>query len=188
MSNGNSVSKQDMPKDDNGIYKYIKERLQDQQSWYGGKANLNKKRFMRFQTVIIILGALIPLIVVFDNYATGLVNNDPNKVPAFFTGLPGIISAVISATIAILAGIDKLAQPQANWFNYRANEEMLKKEEWMYRYMAGPYKGLKKEEAKKLLVERVESVIAADIARFAQAEYKKEEDVNTIPKKEPNEE
>lgn len=174
MSNGNSEEK--------GISKYINERLKNQQKWYENRATLNKKRFMRFQTVIIILGALIPLIVVFDSYATGLVKE---KVPVFFNGLPGIISAVISATIAILAGIDKLAQPQANWFNYRANEEMLKKEEWMHCYMTGPYKNLKEEEAEKLLVERVESVISADIARFAQAEYKKEEDDNGVVKKAP---
>ncbi len=182
MSKENSEEKNKISKDDKGISKYVKERLQDQQEWYCEKASLNKKRFMRFQTTIIILGALIPLIVVFDNFAEGLFG----KLDVL-DGLPGLISAIIAATIAILAGIDKLTQPQTNWFNYRSNEEMLKKEEWMYHYLVGPYKGLSKGDAEKQLVERVESVISADIARFAQAEYKKEEDtVSTAKDKKQN--
>lgn len=82
------------------ISEYIKDRLKKQQTWYEGKASSNKKRFMRFQTVIIILGALIPLTVVFGN-----------KLPLVFNEWTGPFSAVISATIAILAGIDKLTQP-----------------------------------------------------------------------------
>ncbi len=157
------------PEDIQGVDTYLKERLKRQQEWYQIKASSNKKRFMRFQTIIIILGALIPLIVVVFPMISVLEK------------WSGPTSAAISAIIAVLAGIDKLTQPQTNWFNYRSNEEMLKKEEWMYRYLVGPYKNLSKSDTEKLLVERVESVISADIARFAQAEYKKE-DVKTLKK------
>lgn len=51
---------------------------------------------------------------------------------------------------------------------------MLKKEEWMYHFKTGPYNNLNAGESEKLLVDRVESIISADIARFAQAEYKKD--------------
>ncbi len=156
----------EISEDFQGVDKYLEERLKKQQKWYQIKASSNKKRFMRFQTIIIILGALIPLIVVFFPILPGMGE------------WTGPTSAAISAIIAVLAGIDKLTQPQTNWFNFRSNEEMLKKEEWMYRYLAGPYSGLSVDVAEKQLVERVESVISADIARFAQAEYKKE-DVKT---------
>lgn len=149
------------------ISEYIENRLQAQQDWYMKKANLNKSRFMNFQTVIIILGAIIPLIVVFKDVGAKL----------FSVGWSGPASAVIAALIAILAGMDKLTQPQANWFNYRSNEEMLKKEEWMYYFRTGPYNDLDDKRAEKILVDRVESIISADIARFAQAEYKQEEPV-----------
>jgi hypothetical protein len=156
-----------------GVDNYLEERLQKQQKWYQSKATVNKKRFMRFQTIIIILGALIPLIVVFFPMSTVMEK------------WTGPVSAAISAIIAVLAGIDKLTQPQTNWFNFRSNEEMLKKEEWMYRYLAGPYSGLSADAAEKQLVERVESVISADIARFAQAEYKKE-DSTALKNENPN--
>ncbi len=159
--------------DFHGVEKYLEERLKKQQKWYRVKASSNKKLFMRFQTIIIILGALIPLIVVFFRMSPALEK------------WSGPTSAAISAIIAVLAGIDKLTQPQTNWFNYRSNEEMLKKEEWMYSYLVGPYKNLSQSDAKTLLVERVESVISADIARFAQAEYKKEE-VKTLKNENPN--
>lgn len=170
-----------------GIDKYLEKRLQGQQLWYEQKASSSKRRFMRFQTTIIILGALIPLIIVFDNFAKEIIDFKDIKCLAIFHGLSGFISAIIAATIAILAGIDKLTQPQTNWFNYRSNEEMLKKEEWMYRYLVGPYRGLSECDAEKQLVERVESVISADIARFAQAEYKKDKDtVSTAKDKKQN--
>lgn len=145
------------------IKNYIEARIKEQQDWYESKASRNKRLFMHIQTTVIILGAVIPLLVV----AEKLIGVDGWSSP---------FAAGISAVIAILAGLDKLRQPQANWFNYRANEEMLKKEQWLHEFKAGPYRHASPEEANKLLVERVESIISADIARFAQPEYKKEED------------
>ena len=160
------------------ISEYIKKRLEDQQIWYMNKASKNKRRFMNFQTIIIILGALIPLIVVFDDFIILNIIPATQDSPGF-TITPLHFTAIMAAIIAILAGIDKLTQPQANWFNYRANEEMLKKEEWMYKFKTGPYTGLDDSEAEKLLVDRVESIISVDIARFTSAEYKPEpEDLN----------
>lgn len=135
---------------------YLTERVERQREWYEKKANENKKVFVSYQTRIIILGALIPLIVAFEN-----------TVPLWLQPYGGPVTAVISAIIAIYAGLDKLNQPQPNWFNYRANEEALKKEESFYKYKAGPYKGLGDTEASVLFVERVESIISADIARFS---------------------
>ena len=114
----------------------------------------NKKKFLRYQTLIIILGAFIPVWVAFQ----GIFSLPDN--------ISGPITALVSAIIAILAGLDKLNQPQPNWFNYRANEESLKKEEWFYLYGAGPYKNLKQAAAREMFVERIESIISADIARF----------------------
>lgn len=133
---------------------YLNERVQKQRTWYEKKANKNKKRFISYQTVIIVLGAVIPVVVVFEAIIPGL------------DSYGGAITAVISAIIAIYAGLDKLKRPQPNWFNYRANEESIKKEEWLFKYKAGPYKNLSDEESDILLVERVESIISADITRM----------------------
>ena len=132
---------------------YLKERVETQRKWYETKASMNKKTFLTYQTYIIILGALIPVLVAFEVVVPDLKE------------WGGPITAAISAVIAIIAGLDKLRQPQPNWFNYRANEETIKKEEWLYKYKAGQYRDLSAQEANRLLVERVESIISADIAR-----------------------
>ena len=151
------------------ISEYIENRVKSQQNWYEKKASKNKRLFMHFQTAVIVLGAAIPVLVVCEQLTT-------------VKGWSSPVSAFISAIIAILAGIDKLRQPQANWFNFRANEEMLKKEQWLHEFKAGPYRNVKHAEVNKLLVERVESIISADIARFAQAEYKEmEETIESEP-------
>ena len=136
---------------------YIKERVVDQRRWYEKKATENKQQFMTFQTWIIVLGALIPVIVACES------------VLPLLKEYGGPVTAIISAAISILAGLDKLKQPQPNWFNYRACEEALKKEEWMYKCKAGPYLTLPAKTADPLFVERIESIISADIARTLNA-------------------
>ena len=140
---------------------YLKERVEKQREWYETKASRNKKIFIRYQTIIIILGALIPVLVAFEG-----------SVP-LLEAWGGPITALIAAFIAVIAGLDKLKQPQPNWFNYRANEEIIKKEEWLYKYKAGQYRGLGDKEANRVFIERIESIISADIARITNS--KKEE-------------
>lgn len=179
-----------------GVHLYLEERLQKQRAWYERKATQNKKQFMRTQTTIIILSALIPLLVAFDGALSIVL--DPLletlfAVPAAEApNWASVFSALISAVIAILASIDKLNQPQTNWFNYRANEELLKKEEWMFHFGVGPY-SLNVPDPKeklrlrtRLLVERVEGIISADIARFTQSERTIEMEVpNVVAKPAP---
>ncbi|MBT33986.1 MAG: hypothetical protein CMO01_30355 [Thalassobius sp.] len=147
------------------IQEYIESRLESQRKWYEQKANMSKKSFMNYQKIIIILGAVIPVNVI-------LFTLVPDSIKSF----EGLLNAIISCIIAIVAGFDKLSQPQTNWFNYRANEEVLKKEKHLFEFKAGPYRDIdSEEEMKKLLVERVESVISADISRFVQTQKAKEE-------------
>lgn len=150
---------------------YLEERVIKQKEWYEKKANENKQRFISYQTCIIFLGALIPVLVVFET------------VIPLLEDYGGPISAIISAIIAIYAGLDKLKQPQPNWFNYRANEEAIKKEEWFYKYKAGPYRKLIQEEANILFVERVESIISADIARMNNSTENKADDLSDLMQK-----
>lgn len=162
------------------IEDYLKSRIQDQRKWYEVKATQNKKQFFRYQKIIIVLGASIPIIVALEP-----VLDDRVKPYA------GPVTAIISAAISIVAGLDKLHQPQPNWFNYRANEEMIKKEEWFYKFKAGPYKDLQDDDVvNKLLVERVESIISADIARTTSEKYKANSEVdknlNEINAADPN--
>jgi hypothetical protein len=87
-----------------------------------------------------------------------------------------MVTSLIAAVIAVCAGLDKLNQPQTTWYNYRATEEAIKMEESFFQYQAGPYRGLSPADAQVMLVERVEGMIAADIARFASPGRKTEPD------------
>ena len=133
--------------------KYLSERVETQRNWYKDKADENKNIFMSYQTRVIVLGALIPVVV-----AAGSAFDFPD---AYIN----LTTVVLSTAISIFAGLDKLKQPLPNWFNYRANEESIKKEEWFFKYKAGPYRDVPDEEARLMFVERVESIISADIAR-----------------------
>ena len=68
---------------------------------------------------------------------------------------------------------------------------MIKKEEWFYKFKAGPYKDLQDDDVvNKLLVERVESIISADIARTTSEKDKANSEVdknlNEINAADPN--
>jgi hypothetical protein len=134
---------------------YLEERVRSQRQWFGDKASTNKKLFVSYQRTIIILGALIPVIVACEGPFPQIKD------------YVGLVTSIIAAVIAVCAGLDKLNQPQTTWYNYRATEEAMKMEESFYLYQAGPYRGLSPADAQVLLVERVEGMIAADIARFA---------------------
>jgi hypothetical protein len=134
---------------------YLEDRVKPQRQWYETKASINKKLFVNYQRTIIILGALIPVIVACE-------------MPfEFIKPYVGLVTSVIAAVIAVCAGLDKLNQPQTTWFNYRATEEAIKMEESFFLYRAGPYRDLSATDAQVLFVERVEGMISADIARFA---------------------
>lgn len=133
------------------VEEYIDERLEKQRKWYEKKANSNKKRYMFYQRVVIVIGALIPIKIAILHVIPGASVFSPP------------LSALLSATIAIVASFDQLQTPQTNWYNYRANEAALKKEPYFYEFKIGPYKGLSDEERALLLVERTERIISADM-------------------------
>lgn len=135
------------------IKEYIQNRLEEQRKWYEQKASSNKKLFMNYQKIVITLGALIPVVV-------GIMSTTQ------YSEHSGVVSAVISAIIAVVAGLDKLGNPHTNWYNYRATEEILKKEKYLFSFKVGPYTDMDDSEAEKLLVERVERTISTDISNF----------------------
>lgn len=156
---------------------YLQDRLVGQRKWYEGKATQNKKEFMRFQKVVILLSAFIPIQVILckalgEISFFGFFSFDCNEHSA-------LISACVSAVLAVLAGLDKLKNPQTTWYNYRANEENLKKEFYMCIHEVGPYEIENLPELRKTLVSRVESIISADMSRFVEQQKAKTQGGNT---------
>jgi hypothetical protein len=139
------------------LQQYLQERVEQQRQWFAKRASDNKSLFMNNQRAIIVLGAitpimalLLPLFDVQDKHITAL-------------------AAVFSAGISILAGFDKLGSYQTNWYSYRMSEELLKKEQSFFQHRAGVYAEMDEQaERERLFVERVEHIIAVDLARFSQ--------------------
>lgn len=139
------------------IEEYIQTRIEGQQSWYERKASFNKKHFQNIQKSIMVLGTLIPMVVVVFQL----------PVLKSVQYLQGLFTAGIATGIAILAVLDKIGNYQAQWYNYRITEEMLKKERSLFDHNAGHYAHIPtQQEKERVLVEKVENIIASDLSRF----------------------
>lgn len=130
---------------------YMKDRVDKELNWYEEKANHNKKSFHASQTMIIITSAIIPIINIID-FATFEIR---------------IISSILGGTIVGLTGLMQLKKYQDNWILFRSNEEMLKKEKFLYLNQAGGYSNTQnQDERDKLFVERIESIISSETSKF----------------------
>ncbi|WP_291726016.1 DUF4231 domain-containing protein [Bernardetia sp.] len=146
---------------------YFMKRYIGQVTWYDKKAVANKNLFMWYQRIVIFLGALIPIIVAVGGYISWVKEYS------------GLMSAIISGVIAIVAALDKLQQPMSNWYNYRNIAENLKKEQYYYEFKIPPYQGLNEMAMKRLFVERIEGTVASDINRFLQGSKNKDDEDDT---------
>jgi hypothetical protein len=129
---------------------YVKERLDDQLKWHGSKARENKKKFEILQIIIIVTGALVPIV------STAVPAGDWLR----------IISSVLGGIIVIAMSLSQLHKYQENWILYRTTAELLKKEKYLYLNCAGNYSGLDLDEKKKSLVERVELIVSSETSKY----------------------
>lgn len=128
------------------------ERLENQISWYDQKSGTAQRWYKNSKITVIISSALIPLIAVSDfQYA--------NYVVAF-----------LGATIAVLEGASHLNQWHHNWITYRSTCEALRHEKYTYIERANPYDLDDAVSARKLLVERVESLISTEHSKWIAAQ------------------
>jgi hypothetical protein len=126
------------------------QRLEQQIQWYDSKSGQAQRYYKRVKVAEFILSALVPL--------TALWN--------------GWVTAIIGVGAVLLEGLQQLNQWQHNWITYRSTCEALRHEKYSYLGMSGAYDGLEPSEARKLLVERVESLISTEHAKWiSQQEY-----------------
>jgi hypothetical protein len=131
---------------------YFESVLEDQRDWYESKAGQHKSRHLFFAITVIVTGALISVLQVF----------------AYQAWVAGA-TALLGAAVTILRSIDTLLRPSETWQAYRKAAEGMKREYRLYINNAGDYTQIADEEAAyRLLVERVESVIAEEQQLFWQ--------------------
>lgn len=99
---------------------------------------------------IIIVGAIIPIVNVLD----------------FADLQTRIVSSILGATVVIITGLTQLEKYQENWIIYRTTTELLKKEKYFYENEVGDYTDLDESKRKKLLVERVESIVSSETSKY----------------------
>lgn len=126
---------------------YIKERLDDQISWYDSKSKEAKKMNKIASYFVLIVSALIPLIVnlSFDQIWMKL------------------IISILGVVITISEGFANFNKYSENWIEYRTVCETLRHEKYMYLSKSGVYL----DGNFSFFVERVESVISQENVNWA---------------------
>jgi hypothetical protein len=136
-----------------GISEYLKCRVDDQIEFYGKKSRVNKFRYRLLQVIIMVASGFVPLVNISD----------------FASLQTRIISSVLGSITIIITGISQLEKYQETWILYRTTEELLKKEKNMFLHNAGDYSTLNDQERNNLFVERIETIVSSETARYFSA-------------------
>ncbi len=129
---------------------YLERRVQSQREWHSDKATWNKRRYYTAEIATMLAGAAIPVI----------------NLMAANTQFVGLLSAILGGVVVVAAGIGKLFKFQENWLHYRGVAEALAREEEHYKIGAGEYANVADRARGKLLVERIEGLLASTTSQF----------------------
>jgi hypothetical protein len=119
-------------------------RLEQQIRWYDSKSGEAQSYFKRVKICEFVLSALVPVTATWNGWVTA------------FLGFGAVV----------LEGLQQLYQWQHNWITYRSTCEALRHEKYSYLGRSGSYQGMNDEEAQRALVERTESLISTEHAKW----------------------
>ncbi len=125
---------------------YLKERVDQFQQWYDGKAVHAKSRYLRIRIIAAVGAVIVPVIV--------------NVIPDAEIGR--YVTTAVSLIVSVTVALDTIHHFGDQWKNYRSTEQFLSREKFLFRTGEGPYTDLDAEKAFVLLVERCEAQIAAE--------------------------
>jgi len=135
-------------------------RLEDQIRWYDRKSTYNQRVFKLLKFWTISIAALVPVLAAF--------------------GLKDVrVMAVLTASIAVVEGVQQLNQYHANWISYRSTCEALKHEKYLYLSVAGSYGAATNSTV--LLAERTEGLVSQEHAKWASGQEHSKRDTATKP-------
>jgi hypothetical protein len=123
-------------------------RLNNQLEWYDHKSAVNQQRYKQIQAAQIILATSISVF--------SLIDDNRGRW----------ITAILGASVAILAGFQQLGNYNDLWTTYRATAEQLRHEKFLFLAQSDPYRTLQVEEALRLLAERVEERVSTEHAKW----------------------
>ncbi|MEV6323774.1 DUF4231 domain-containing protein [Nocardia sp. NPDC051787] len=126
-------------------------RFVDQLNWYSKKSASMQRAYKRVKLGQIVVGGAVPVVAALS--------------------APAVITATLSAIVVVAEGAQQLFQWHANWLTYRATTETLKQEKVRYLAALAPYDGA---DARQLLAERLDSVVAQSNAQWGSAHQPRE--------------
>lgn len=136
---------------------YFEVILENQRKWYSDKASSKKRWHLFFAITVILLGAIISCLQVWET-ADALVR---------------YVTAGLGAAVSVFRALDTLLRPEETWLGYRKASESMKREYRLYINNADAYTDTTDEDAAyRLFVERVETVIAEEQQVFWQLHAK----------------
>ena len=140
------------------IETFITERLDHQISYFDKAASREQQRGKSWQNYMIGAAAVTPVFI-------ALAELGPEPWDTILRGLSLVSSALAAVATSVLA----TRKYWENGITYRAREQALIREKFLYRMKAGPYaKGASDLPAGQLLVENVEGLLAEDAAGWAE--------------------
>lgn len=142
------------------LQSYVNERIDEQIKWYEQKSAHNKFRFRICQLIVIVASAVIPIINLGIPLASG-----PNNAVAASQALG--ITAILGAVITIVTALSQMDSYFQTWILYRTTVEALKREKFLYINNAADYSGLSESSKNKLLVEKIEAMLASENSKFS---------------------
>lgn len=136
------------------------ERLEQQIKWYDDNSGKAQRYFKLGRYFVIAASAAIPIAVLTDHK---------------------MLTASLGALIAISEAVQHINQWHHNWITYRSTCEALRHEKYSYIERADPYDMGDGQAARKLLVERVESLISTEHSKWIASQ---EQAADTAPRAE----
>jgi Protein of unknown function (DUF4231) len=140
------------------INDYIKDRLDEQRSWYAAKAAYNKSRYRIFQIIVIVASAIIPVINLTSGWGT---NTNQDAIHAAL-----LTTSIISAGVTIIIAFTQMEKYFETWVLYRTTAEALRREKFLFENSCAVYYNLAEVDKNRLLVERVEAMLSSENSKF----------------------
>lgn len=135
--------------------------------WYEKHANRSRSEFYLFQTVVVIVGAIIPII----------------NVSMALDGMVRLLSSIFGGVIIFATGFLQLTKAYENWINYRNTAEQLKHEYQLFALEAGKYsdeelgmKTLDRDLKERLFISNVELLFELEGKKFLSTMLKRSSD------------
>ena len=120
------------------------QRMEDQIDWYDKKSIDNQRWFKRLKLIEIVAAAGVP----------------------FTAPYTPLITAILGVVVVVTEGVQYLNRYHRNWIAYRTTCEALRHEKYLFLAGAGDYLEMDEQEARRLLAERVESLVSSEHAKW----------------------